>query len=314
MNLLVVGANGFVGRALCTHMSRKGLSPYGLLRKTQENLDVKKQFIVEDFLNHSDWGSILKGMDGVIHTAGLAHANGRPEKDYYDVNTELTKKLALECVKAGVKRFVFISSISVYGISSSQNIVTLSTPLHPIIPYGLSKLLAENFLKELHKQGVLEVVVIRPPLIYGANAPGNINFLLKAIKCNVPMPFARVKNLRSLLHVENLCDCLINCAINPKAPGNTFLVSDAADISITSLIQHLAKGLNKYPKLFPFPFNLIYYILKIAGKEETLEKLTGSLQLDISHIQKTLGWKPVVSVQEGLEATAYSFSKHFLRM
>ena len=307
MNLLVVGASGFVGRALCTYMSHQGLNPYGLLRKKQEDLNVKKQFIVQDFLNHSDWGPILKGMDGVIHTAGLAHANGRTDKEYYDINTELTKKLALECIKAGVKRFVYISSVSVYGISSSQDSVTLSTPLHPITPYGHSKLLAEIFLKELQEKGILEVVIIRPPLIYGADAPGNINFLLKAIKYNLPMPFARVKNLRSMMYVLNLCDCLINCAINPKASGNTFLVSDAEDISITTLIQRLAKGLKKSPKLFPFPFKAIQYLLKIAGKEETLEKMTGSLQLDISHIQSTLGWKPIFSVEEVLEVTARSF-------
>ena len=122
MNFLVTGANGFVGRALCDHMSRQGLNPYALLRKKQEDLKVKKQFIVEDFLHYSEWESLLKGMDGVIHTAGLAHVKGQPDKKYYEINTEITKKLALECVKADIKRFVYISSTHVHVSSASPDI------------------------------------------------------------------------------------------------------------------------------------------------------------------------------------------------
>ena len=304
MNILVTGANGFVGRALCEHLSRQGLKAYGLLRKTQEGLNVKNQFIVKDFINHSDWGSILKGIDGVVHTAGLAHAKGRPDKDYYDINTEITKKLALECVKHKVKRFVYISSISVYGISSSREIITHSTPHNPSTPYGHSKLLSEIFLQKLYEKDALDTVIIRPPLIYGENAPGNIDLLLKAIKYNLPLPFSGVQNLRSMIYISNLCDCLIRCVIDQEAPGNTFLVSDFKDVSTVTAIKSLAKGLKKHPKLFPFPLIILDYALKILGKEEMLQKITGSLQLDISHIQQVLGWTPPFSVKEGLEETA----------
>ena len=307
MNILVTGASGFVGNALCDHLSRQGLNAYGLLRKTREDLNVKRQFLVEDFLNHSDWAEILKDMDGVIHTAGLAHVKGRPDKDYYDINTEITKKLALECVKAGVKRFVYISSLAVYGVSSSQDIVAFSTPLNPITPYGHSKLLAEKFLQNLHEKGTLEVVIVRPPLVYGPNAPGNVLTLLKAIKKNMPFPFKSVQNRRSMVFVKNLADALLVCVTHSTAKGNTFFVSDDHPLSIEELIQGLAKGMGKKANLFYVPEFLMKIPFKILGKTETLEKITGSLQLDISHIQNTLGWKPPVSVEEGLRETTRSF-------
>ena len=304
MNILVTGANGFLGRALCDYISHHGLGSYGLLRAPEEDLNVKKQFIVKNFLSHSDWGSILKSMDVVIHTAGLAHVKNLPPKDYYETNTEISKELALECIKAGVKRFVYISSIAVYGISSSREIINLSTPLNPTTPYAHSKLLAEIFLQKLHQEGKLDVVIIRPPLIYGANASGNIEFLLKSIKRNFPLPFYGVKNLRSMIYIKNLCDCLLNCVINPKSCGQVFLVSDSMDISTPNVIKFLAKGLNKHPKLFPFPLTILHLLLSLFKKEEVLGKITGSLRLDISHIRKTLGWEPPFSALEGLKKTA----------
>lgn len=303
MNILVTGANGFVGRELCNHLRENGFNPYGLLRKREEGLNVKQQFIVNNFSTHTDWGSILKGIDAVIHTAGLAHAKNRKDEDYYEINTEITKTLASECIKAGVKRFVYVSSIYVYGVSSSRETITLSTPLNPTTAYGRSKVLAEEFLKELNEARKLEVVIIRPPLVYGFNARGNIDLIKKFIKYNIPLPFYTVKNKRSMIFLKNLCDCLIKCAIDPRASGNTFLVSDATDLSTPDLIKYLAKGLNKFPILFPFPLKLFYFLLKLVKKEEILEKITGSLQFDTSHIQKTLKWKPRISVQEALKYT-----------
>lgn len=307
MNILVTGASGFVGRGVCKALSLTKHNGYALLRRPQEGLKVKKQFIVEDFLSHSDWEAILKGMDVVIHTAGLAHVKRHPAQNYCDINTEITKKLALECVKAGVKRFVFISTVSIYGVSSSQEIISLLTPYNPITPYGQSKLLAENFLQELYKVGTIETVIIRPPIVYGPAAPGNVQTLLKAIRKGIPLPFAATQNRRSMVFIENLADALLLCATHPKAKGNTYFVSDGRPVSIGELITGLARGMGEKARLFYFPDFLIRTPLKLLGKEEILEKITGSLQLDISDIQKTLGWKPIISVEEALERTGQSF-------
>jgi len=307
MNILITGANGFVGRALCEHISDKGLNPYGLVRKTQEHLNVKKQFIVENCLQHNDWEPILKGMEGVIHTAGLAHVKGRPDADYFDINTEITKKLALECIKSDVKRFVYISSTHVHASSSRPHILTPQSSFNPKTAYGRSKLFAEQALREIEKNSSLEVVIVRPPLVYGPNVSGNVLTLLKAIQKGIPFPFARTNNRRSMVFIKNLADALVLCTVHPKAKGHTFFVSDDKPLSIRELIQGLANGMDTKAKFFHCPAFFMNIPFKLFGKSETLEKITGSLELDISHIQKTLGWKPLISVEEGLAATARSF-------
>jgi nucleoside-diphosphate-sugar epimerase len=309
MNILVTGANGFVGRALCDHLTHKGMNTYALLRRPQENLNVKQQFIVENLLEHADWGPILKGINVVIHTAGLAHVRGRPDKDYYDINTEITKKLALECVKAGVKRFVYVSSTHVHVSSASPDILTPESSFNPKTAYGKSKLLAEKALREIEKGSGLEIVIVRPPLVYGPNVSGNVLTLLKAIKKNMPFPFGNIQNRRSMIFIKNLTDALSVCATHSAAHGHTFFVSDDRPLSIGELIQGLATGMDKRANLFYFPEILMKIPFKLLGKSETLEKITGSLQLDISPIQKTLGWRPPVSVEEGLEATARFFQE-----
>lgn len=307
MNILVTGASGFVGKALCAHIPRHGFNAYGLLRKRQENLKVTKQFIVEDFLKHSDWESILKGMDAVIHTAGLAHVKGRPDKDYYEINTEITKKLALECVKNGIKRFVYISSIHVHASSESPYILTPQSPFNPQTAYGKSKVSAEKCLREIEIHSGLEVVIVRPPLVYGPNVSGNVLTLLRSIQKGLPLPFARTKNKRSMVFVENLADALVLCASHPAAKGNNFFITDNNDLSIEGLIQGLAEGMGKPANLFYLPEILLKIPFKLFRKSDYLGKIIGSLQVDSRDIQETLGWKPLVSGKEGLLETARSF-------
>lgn len=308
MNILVTGATGFIGQALCNYLAKNQYNPYVLVRRPSTNLKAKKQFVVDNFQEYKDWNHVFKDINTVVHTAGLAHVKSE-DQNFYDVNFELTKKLALECINAGVKRFVFLSSMAVYGKVHYQEPVTLSTPLLPKTAYAHSKLQAEEFLLNLHVKGDLEVIIIRPPVVYGPQCPGNVNLLIKAIKHNIPLPFAGIKNLRSLIYVDNLCHAIMSAALSPHSPGNVFLVSDSEDVSIKTLIQSLAKGLNKSAKLFPFPASLLGRGLKIVGKEDMLMKLIGSFQIDISDIQQKLNWKPIASVQDGLLKTAHSFLK-----
>jgi UDP-glucose 4-epimerase len=308
MNILVTGANGFVGQHLCKILNQRGMSPSALLRKRSPALNVKKQFVVEDFLKNSEWKEILQGIDVVIHTAGLAHVTGRPDEDYYAINTHTTEKLALECAKLGVKRFVYISSIyAIFGGHSNPCVLTLDSPCTPETPYGKSKLLAEEKLRTIEKKTGLEIVIVRPPLVYGPNALGNIRMLARAIKKGIPFPFARVKNKRDMVYVENLADALMTCAIHPAAKGNTFFVSDGQPLSIVDLIQGLAQGMDKKARFFYLPESVVRLPLKMLKKEEMLEKITGSLQVDIREIHEILGWNPFVSSTEGLEKTGHSF-------
>jgi len=307
MNILVTGASGFIGHHLCNHLSRMGISTSALLRNPGKDLKVKGQFVIKDFLNHDAWESILKGVDAIIHTAGLAHLKGCSDQDYYNINTEITKRLALECVKAGVKRFVYTSTTHVHVSSSSPDILTPTSPFNPKTAYGKSKLLAEENLKEIEKNSDLEVVVIRPPLVYGPGVAGNVLSLLKAIKKGIPLPVAAIQNKRSMVFVDNLVDALTLCAIHPAGREKTYFVSDDHSLSIGELIQGLAKGMGEKANLFYFPETLMKVSFNLFGKEEVLEKIIGSLELDTSDIQKQLGWKPIISVQEGLERTGYSF-------
>lgn len=307
MNILVTGANGFVGQALCTYITDQGFNAYGLLRKKQENLNAKQQFIVEDFLNHSDWKPLLQGMNAVIHTAGLAHVKGRPDSDYFTINTEITKKLASECVKNGVKRFVYVSSIHVHASSESSSVLTSQSPFNPQTAYGKSKLFAEQTLREIEKETGLEVVIIRPPLVYGPQVAGNVLTLLKSIQKGIPFPFAKAHNKRSMVFVQNLVDALVLCASHPNAGGNTFLISDGQDLSIEQLIQGLAKGMGKKAYLFYFPDVFLKIPCKILGKSDILNKIIGSLQVDHLPLQNILGWQPLVSAEKGLQETGRAF-------
>jgi nucleoside-diphosphate-sugar epimerase len=307
MNILVTGASGFVGQHLCDHLTRNGMNTYALLRTFTERLKVKDQFVVKDFLKHTEWEKTLKGMDIVIHTAGLAHVKGRSDEDYYTINTKMTEKLALECVKAGVKRFVYISSMSVHGCSSSVSVLTPQSSCNPLTAYGKSKLLAEKMLRDMEQDGALEVVIVRPPLIYGPFAPGNARILSKAIRKGIPFPFAATKNQRDMVYVENIVDALRVCATHPVAKGNTFFITDNHSLSIGDLIRGLAKGMDRKARLFHLPEACLRIPLRLLKREEILEKIMGSYRLDASAIKEILGWTPPISAAEGLEKTGRSF-------
>ena len=219
-------------------------------------------------------------------------------------NLEGTLNLARQSVVAGVKRFVFISSI---GVNGSQT--TLDEPfseLHKPSPhnaYALSKWEAEQGLMNIADKSGLEVVIIRPPLVYGSNAPGNFGSLMSAIVRGLPLPLGGIKNQRSFVSLDNLIDFIVTCITHPKAANQTFLVSDGHDLSTTELVLGAAEAANIHARLFRIPMWIMEIVTRLLGKEDALQSLYGNLQLDISKAYNLLGWKPPISVREGLSRT-----------
>jgi nucleoside-diphosphate-sugar epimerase len=256
------------------------------------------------------WNHALAGVDTIIHLAARVHIMDDPEADplieFRRVNVEGTAQLAREAAKAGVKRLVFISSIKVNGEETSTP-YTSDSPPHPSDPYGISKWEAEQALRKIEAESGLEVVVVRPTLVYGPGVKANFLKMMKIISSGIPLPLASIKNKRSLIHVGNLVDALVTCASHPAAAGHTYLVSDGEDASTPELIRRTAKALGVPAWLLPFPVSLMRLAGKLTGRRGAVNRLTGSLTVDSSKIRRELGWVPPFTMEEGLLETAAWF-------
>jgi nucleoside-diphosphate-sugar epimerase len=223
---------------------------------------------------------------------------------YRQSNVESTRKIAEHAVKAGVKRFIFLSSLKVNGESKFNNynnkIITIDDKPNPEDEYARSKLEAENVLLEIAKKTNLEVVIIRLPLVYGYGVKGNLLKLIKLIKIGAPLPFSLIKNKRSMIGINNLIDMLLICINHPSAVGKTFFVSDGKDLSTQELIHCIASAMGSKVNLFPLPISFLKFAGYIVGKNSEIDRLIGSLQVDISHTSELLNWKPNISVEEGI--------------
>ncbi|KAF0220654.1 MAG: NAD-dependent [Geobacteraceae bacterium] len=255
------------------------------------------------------------GIDTVIHLAARVHVMkevaSNPLSEFRKTNTEGTLQLAKQAAAAGVKRFVFMSTIGVNGNTSGCRAYTEDDKPAPHNPYSVSKLEAEIGLREISEKTGMEVVIIRAPLVYGPGNPGNFLSLLCIIAKGIPLPLASINNRKSFLYAENLADALACCATNPAAAGQTYLVSDREDVSTPELIRRVASALGRPARLIPFPTDLMRLAGRMLGKSSAVERLVGSLQVDNSKIQKELGWKPPFTMQEGLQSTAEWFLKKY---
>ena len=312
-SLLVTGANGFVGRALCATLEQCGYEVIGAVRKIRSaELKHIKYITVGEVNGQTDWSVALAGVDVVIHLAARVHEMHDTASDplarFRHVNMAGTESLARRAAANGVKRLVYVSSIKVNGEEtlSGQRYFECDKPA-PQDPYGISKWEAEQALHHVAKETGLEVVIVRPPLIYGAGVKGNFLQMIRVIARGIPIPLALVYNQRDLVYVDNLVDALIACATHPKAAGQTYLVSDGESISTNELIHSLAKALNKRCFVFPFPIFMVKFLAKLLGKSATIDRLTQSLQIDSSKIRNELGWKPPYTLQQGLQATANGY-------
>jgi nucleoside-diphosphate-sugar epimerase len=316
MNILVTGANGYVGRFLCTRLLAEAYSVRGTLLAFENPLSLVagvEPTVIEPLGPDTLWQQAMKGIDMVIHLAARVHIMDDPSADplteFRKVNTEGTWQLAREAAKAGVKRLVFISSIKVNGEESPTS-YSVESHAQPTDPYGISKWQAEQALRKIEAETGLEVVVVRPTLVYGSRVRANFLYMMKIISSGIPIPLASITNKRSLIYVGNLVDALATCATHPDAAGKTYLVSDGEDVSTPELIRRTASALGVPARLFPAPVSLMKLVGKLTGKSGAVNRLTGSLTVDSSKIRQELGWKPPFTMEEGLRETATWFKSN----
>ncbi len=239
-------------------------------------------------------------MDSVIHLAGLAHSESYSRLDYKKVNVEGSLCLARAAANSGVKRFVFVSSIGVNGISTQSQPFSNDTPERPQNAYAESKYEAELGLKKISSETGLELVIVRPTLVYGQNAPGNFGMLTKLVKKLPLLPFGLANNRRDFIAVQNLADLLVTCAKHKSAAGQTFLASDGETVSTKDFTNAMAKGLGKNVIQLPIPVSLMRFTGRLTGKSRMIEQLFGNLEVDSSNIQQVLGWEPPLTMEQAM--------------
>jgi nucleoside-diphosphate-sugar epimerase len=321
MKILVTGATGFVGQALCAELVRCGHKVRGALRRIDGpgRLTAGVDAVVTGSIAAAtNWSAALRGVDVVIHLAARVHVMqdeaADPLAEYRRVNLYGTANLARQAKSAGVRRLVFVSSVKVNGeeIPGEQSYTERQVP-SPRDPYGISKWEAEQALQEIARETGLEAVIVRPPLVYGPGVGGNFRRLLELVDCGIPLPLASVANRRSMIYLGNLVDLLAVCACHPAAAGKTFLVSDGEDVSTARLIRELARLLGRPVRLWPLPPVLLRLAGRLAGRRDEVERLCGSLVIDSSKIRRETGWAPPFSMAQGLAATAGWFQQRHSR-
>lgn len=304
--ILVTGASGFVGAALLQRLANEGRDVRAAYRIEAVNPPVGVQTVSMGNLGSGqDWHVALQSIHVVIHAAARVHVMRDtatdPLTEFREANTAGTLNLARQAAEAGVRRFVFISSVKVHGEANSQgHPFTEDDALVPKDPYGQSKLEAEQGLWKLAAQTGMELCIIRPPLVYGPGVRANFAALVRAVAHGLPLPLASVDNRRSMVALDNLLDLIVICADHPAAVNQTFLVSDGHDLSTPALIRGLAQAMGKSSRLFACPPVLLQFVARVLGKANAMGRLCGNLQVDITKAQTLLGWQPPVSVEEGL--------------
>lgn len=313
MKVLVTGATGFVGLALTRLLLYQGVEVVGGVRMVSSNLPLGvSQVSVGSIRNVTDWVNALNGVDSVVHLAARVHVMhdeaSDPLVEFRRVNVSGTLNLARQASLAGVRRFVFVSSIKVNGESTvlGKPFLAQDKP-DPQDPYGLSKYEAEQGLLELALETGMDVVIIRSPLVYGPCVKANFASMMSWLDRGIPLPLGTVHNQRSFVALDNLVDLIVTCLDHPAAANQTFLVSDGEDLSTTQLLQRMGRALGKPARLIPVPVGVMQVAANLLGKGAVAQRLFGSLQVDSSKARDLLGWKPVVTVDEALQKTADAY-------
>ncbi|MFJ4373771.1 UDP-glucose 4-epimerase family protein [Pseudomonas japonica] len=308
-SVFLTGASGFIGSAVYKTLAGMDSFAVTAVSRTQALSSIGAGCVIKgDPLDaKTDWQSHLKGVDVVIHCASRAHVMDDVQADLLDEyrksNVEGTIHLARQAVSAGVRRFIFISSIKVNGEGTTPGkpYRTDDVPA-PVGAFGIAKLEAEQALLELAVQSSIEVVIIRPVMVYGPGAKGNFLSMMKWLDRGIPLPFASIANSRSLVAIDNLVSLIVTCVDHPAAENQVFLVSDDEDLSTPMLLRRMARALNRPVLLVPLGEGWLKWLLGMLGKSSIAKRLFGSLQVDISKTRTLLGWTPVVGVDDALEA------------
>lgn len=307
---MITGAGGFVGQALCQAMQDRGIKFFGVTRTSMPT--APNSPIVQNIVPSTDWRADLENVEAVVHLAGRVHvvqdSSLDPLSAYRQANVDTTINLASQCAVVGVRRFIYVSSIKVNGeLTTVQPFCESNIPA-PEDPYGISKHEAELGLRKLSQETGLEVVIIRPPLVYGPRVKANFLQLMRWVHRGIPLPLASVDNRRSMVYAGNLVDLIIRCLTHDAAPGRTFLVSDDHDVSVAELVRHLAGAMGRRPMLFPLPQGALRLGAQLVGKGQMAGRLLDSLQVDIELTKRVLQWTPPYSFVAGIETTV----RHFL--
>ncbi|NER59537.1 SDR family oxidoreductase [Pseudomonas sp. MAFF212428] len=314
-SIFLTGASGFVGRTVLKRLIASGCSVTAALRANAVSPEPSVAvFEFERFDDQRDWVSVLTGHDIVIHCAARVHVMQDDARDplaaYRRVNVDGTLALARHAAAAGVKRFIFLSSIKVNGEGTGRGHAYCADDVPaPCDPYGISKLEAEQGLHAVGRETGMEVVVIRPVLVYGPGVKANVLSMMRWIDKGVPLPFGAIDNRRSLVAVDNLVDLISVCVDHPRAANQTFLVSDGEDVSTSELLRNMARALNKPCRLLPVPQVLLRLGATLIGKRALSQRLCGSLQADIKKTRSVLDWTPPLDMETALNATAQHYQE-----
>lgn len=313
--VFLTGASGFVGSAVLRRLLAEGMPAVATLRGNSPSLPAAVQAVrFESFDDASQWGEALSGCDTVIHCAARVHVMNDTEADplaaFRRVNVHGTLNLARQAVAAGVRRFIFVSSIKVNGEGTAPgHPYTADDRPQPQDAYGISKMEAEAELRALAKASGLEVVIIRPVLVYGPGVKANFEAMMRWLNKGMPLPFGSIDNRRSLVALDNLVDLIVTCIDHPAAANQVFLVSDGEDLSTTALLRRMGQALGAAPRLLPVPAWVLTSGARLLGRTALSKRLCGSLQVDIEKTRKVLGWQPPLSVDAALGATAQHFKE-----
>ncbi len=314
--LFLTGASGFLGSALLYRLT-KNARQYEIKALTRQEIVSAPsiQTIIKPVLDSTtDLTDDLQGVDVVVHCAARAHIMNdtaqNPLEEFRKVNTRFTVSLARQSASADVKRFVFISSVKVNGeVTSGRTAFCEEETFESADPYAISKHEAEESLWQISRSSGMDVVIIRPPVVYGPNVKGNFASMMKWVRRGVPLPLGAVNNRRSLIALDNLTDFITCCIEHPQAANETFLISDGADISTTELLQKMANAFGVKSRLFPVPVGWMRLAATFLGRKAVSDRLFGSLQIDSSKAREILGWRPVITMDEQFAIIAKSFNR-----